>query len=210
MRRLLRGAWVPLAYVGLTLVMTYPAVLHLGSQVLSSGPDAWVFWWNNWWIKKALTTGQQLYTTPYLFFPQGVSLTYHSFSWLNTALWLLLEPLFGTVSAYNLTVLWVFPIAGWGMYYLVHDLTGSEGASFLAGLIYAFVPYRMGQMNHANLMGTQWIPLYTLYLLRAIRDGRLRNVLLATAAVRPIVAELWPESRHRARRRQYASPLTTG
>ena len=176
----LKRLWVPLAYTALTLVMTYPAVWHIGDQVLGSGVDTWIFWWNNWWVKKALVTGENVYFTHHLFFPEGADLTYHSFSWLNTALWLLLEPLVGAVAAYNLSVLWVFPLAGWGMECLVRELTGSKRAAFLAGLVYAFVPYRMGQYNHLTLMGTQWLPLYTLYLLRAIRDRHWRHALLAS------------------------------
>jgi len=176
----LKRLWVPLIYTALTLVMTYPAVLHLRDQVLSGGVDAWIFWWNNWWVKRTLVTGGNIYFTKHFFFPSGVDLTYHSFSWLNTALWLLLEPLLGEIAAYNLTVLWVFPLAGWGMERLVRELTGSKSAAFLAGLVYAFVPYRLGQYNHHTLMGTQWIPFYTLYLLRAVRDGHWRHVLLAS------------------------------
>jgi len=184
---LVGGLWPLLAYAVLTLIMTYPAVLHLGDRVLGSAQDARIFWWNNWWVKRALITGQSPYTTPVLFYPQGVSLTYHSFSWLNTGLWLLLEPLIGAGTAYNLTVLWVFPLAGWGMECLVRELTGSKSAAFLAGLMYAFVPYRLGHYNHPHLMGTQWIPFYTLYLLRALRSplralrsGRQKHVLLAS------------------------------
>jgi hypothetical protein len=159
--------------------MTYPAVLHLRDQVLGGGVDAWIFWWNNWWIKRALTTGGDPYFTKHLFFPHGVDLTYHSFSWLNSALWLLLEPILGNIAAYNMTVLWVFPLAGWGTERLVRELTHSRGAAFLAGLVFAFVPYRLGQYNHHNLMGTQWVPFYTLCLLQAIRGGRWRQLWLA-------------------------------
>jgi len=179
-RKWLEWLWVPLAYTLLTLVMTYPALLHLGDQVLSNGADTWIFWWNNWWVKRALTTGERVYLTKYMFFPHGVDLRYHCFSWLNTALWLALEPLIGAVAAYNLSVLWVFPLAGWGMERLVHELTGSKGAAFVAGLVYAFVPYRLGQYNHPHLMGVQWFPFYTLYLLRALRNGRWQYVLCAS------------------------------
>ena len=62
--RWLRRLWVPLFYTALTLVMTYPAILHLSDQVLSTGldggEDAWIFWWNNWWIKRALMTGETM------------------------------------------------------------------------------------------------------------------------------------------------------
>ena len=171
--------WAPFGYTAISLVMTYPAVFHLHDQVLGGGVDAWIFWWNNWWIKKVLTTGGDATFTKYLFCPHGVDLAYHSFSWLNTALWLLLEPFVGKVAAYNISVLWVFPLAGWGMERLVRDLTNSKEGAFLAGLVYAFVPYRLGQYNHLTLMGTQWLPFYTLYLLRAIRGGRWRHALLA-------------------------------
>ena len=77
--RWLKRAWVPLAYAGITIVMTYPAILHLRDLVLAGGEDAWIFWWNNWWVKRALTTGQSVYMTQDLFFPQGADLTYHSF-----------------------------------------------------------------------------------------------------------------------------------
>jgi hypothetical protein len=179
-RKWLGQLWVPLAYILLTLVMTHPALLHLGDQVLSDEADTWVFWWNNWWVKRALTTGKEVYLTKYMFFPHGADLRYHSFSWLNTALWLVLEPLMGTVAAYNLSVLWVFPLAGWGMERLAHELTGSKGAAFVAGLVYAFVPYHLGQYSHPNLMGVQWFPFYTLYLLRAMRSGRWQHVLSAS------------------------------
>jgi hypothetical protein len=42
------------------------------------------------------------------------------------------------------------------------------------------VPYRLGQINHPHLAGTQWLPFYTLYLLRAMRDGRRQSALMAT------------------------------
>lgn len=175
----MKRLYAPLAYVILTLVMTYPSVFQLGSRVMGNGEDVWIFWWNNWWVKKILTTSGNVYFTPYLFFPQGVDLTYHSFSWPNTALWLILEPLVGDIAAYNLTILWVFPLAGWGMERLVYDLTDCQEAAFLAGLVYAFVPYRIDQYNHPNLMGTHWMPFYTLYLLRAMRSGHWRHIALA-------------------------------
>jgi hypothetical protein len=176
-----RKKWFPLLiYTLLTLGMTYPAIINLSNQVLGNSRDTWIFWWNNWWVKRALTAGGNVYYTKHLFFPQGVELTYHSFSWLNTALWLILEPLTGDIAAYNITVLWVFPLAGWGMECLVREMTGSRNAAFIAGLIYAFIPYRFSQYNHPHLMGTQWIPFYTLFFLRAIREGHWQDTSLAT------------------------------
>jgi len=75
----LRSAWVPLVYVLLTLVMTYPAVLNLSEQVLGRGEDVSIAWWNNWWVRNALSAGENVYFTRHLFSPQGADLTFHSF-----------------------------------------------------------------------------------------------------------------------------------
>jgi hypothetical protein len=178
--RLCAHAGLLAVYTALTLVMSYPLILHLNQRVVGGGEDGWIFWWNNWWVRRALTTGESVYFTEHLFYPNGVDLTYHSFGWLSSGLALLLEPLTGPVAAYNLAALVIFPLAGWAMYLLVRELTGSRSGAFLAGLVYAFVPYRQGHIDHGTLLGTHWLPLFTLYLLRAFRDPSRRNILLAS------------------------------
>ena len=39
-----------LGYVLLTLVMTYPLVVRLKTHLVGFGDDAWVQYWNNWWV----------------------------------------------------------------------------------------------------------------------------------------------------------------
>jgi hypothetical protein len=75
MRRLRRFV-VPLAYVACTVGMTWPAVRRLGERIVAQGTDAWIFWWNDWWVERALATGQDVYRTQLLFYPRGVSLAY--------------------------------------------------------------------------------------------------------------------------------------
>jgi hypothetical protein len=54
-------------------------------------------------------------------------------------------------------------------------------AAFLAGLIYAFGSYRLvyAAMGHYNIWSTAWIPLYALFLIRTIREPRMRNAAFA-------------------------------
>ena len=44
-----------LGYVLLTLLMTYPLAIDLGTHAAGRGNDMWVSHWNNWWVREALS-----------------------------------------------------------------------------------------------------------------------------------------------------------
>ncbi|MEE8391308.1 MAG: hypothetical protein V3S14_11015, partial [Anaerolineae bacterium] len=132
-----------------------------------------------------LTERLDLYHTDYMFYPQGTSLVFHSFSHLNTAISLLLTPLIGYFAAYNLTILLAFVLSGFGMYLLAHHLTGCRPAAFVAGVVFTFHPYHMFESSHPILVTTQFMPLFVLALIRilydtdASRHNRVKQALLA-------------------------------
>jgi len=114
-----------------------------------------------------------------LLYPRGVNLHFLSFSWLNTLVWWPLQAVVGNAAAYNFTVWWSWPLAGFGAYLLAREVTGDRRAAFVAGLIYAFYPYHFAQRNHLNLLSVQWIPFSLLFLMRTVRRGRVRDGILA-------------------------------
>ncbi|MGD2148833.1 MAG: hypothetical protein PVH41_19225, partial [Anaerolineae bacterium] len=168
------------AYAILALVMTWPLVKHLNTQVAGPGDDLLVHYWNGWWAKRVLSQGGDLFHTDLLFYPTGVSLLYHNISWYNIALWLPLQPLVGGVAAFNLVYLSNLVLCAIGMYALARYLTRSTAAAFVAGLVYAFWPYRLFEIDHPNLIATQWLPLYVLQVMRTVRGQRkVRHAILA-------------------------------
>ena len=60
---------------------------------------------------------------------------------------------------------------GVGMFVLVDRLTGSRAAGVLAGIIFAFAPYRFEHYMHMELQWTMWMPLAFWALHRTI-DSR--------------------------------------
>src|SRR5215207_2621057 len=62
------------------------------------------------------------------------------------------------VLAYNLIVLLSYPLCGLAMYGLVWRLTKSAPAAFLAGLAYAFAPYRASHLPHIQMLMSFWMP----------------------------------------------------
>ena len=181
MRRVRTLNWLVLAvFLCLTLVVTYPLPLQLTTHLAGGDYDVWARPWATWWTKTALRQGGSFYHTDMLFYPRGVSLVYHSFSHVNTAIALLLEPLTGPIAAHNVTVLLAYVLGGFGMYLLARRVTGSAGAGFVAGLIFTFSTYHIDQSSHLIVLSTQWIPLWVLFVIRLFRQDRpLRYGLLA-------------------------------
>ena len=59
-------------------------------------------------------------------------------------------------------------------------------AAFLAGLIYAFASNRAiyAALGHYDMVTTQWLPFYALYLLKTLREPKLKNAVLAGLLLR--------------------------
>lgn len=169
---------VLLAYAGVAVGMTWPITGRLSTHLPGHTTDTLVHYWNGWWAQQALSHGQSPFHTEYLFHPQGLSLVYHNFAWLNILGWTLLELLIGGFAAYNIVLLLNLALCGLTAFLLVSDLTGDKRAALLAGLIYQNWPYRLSQLDHPNLISTQWIPLFFLFLIRTVHHKRWQDGLL--------------------------------
>src|SRR5437762_1573082 len=122
----------------LTLVFTYPIMLHFDSEVPFGG-DAWQHIWNLWWVKHALL---DLHTNPYhtdlLFYPQGANLYFHTLTLTAGLLGIPLQLLgLNLLATYNLMALSSFLLAGYGTFLLCHYLTKNVWASFVGGFVFA-------------------------------------------------------------------------
>ena len=89
------------------------------------------------------------------------------------------------ILSYNLLFISSFVLSGFFMYMLVRDITGSRSAAFLAGVIYAFVPFRIAQVAHIQSVSSQWMPLALWGFRRAVVGPAFRPAMLAagTAAL---------------------------
>ena len=77
--------WINLAvlliYFAVAVGMTWPLVEEISERLPGASDDTLVHYWNGWWAKRALTTGQSPFYTRYLYYPTGISLVYHNFAW---------------------------------------------------------------------------------------------------------------------------------
>ena len=163
-KKKLRGyLLILLAFAGLTILMTWPVAARLFTYLAGGRDDLWVHQWTFWWIRQALREGLNPFFTPYLYFPEGVSLTSHNIAWFNIALWLPLQAVFGRITAYNLVFLIVITLNGFCMFLFAYTVTKSRLGAFVAGLVFGFWPYTLSHYDHANMMVVFWVPLALLF-----------------------------------------------
>ena len=166
-----RSSLIALGLYGVaTLAATWPLVVKLSSHLAGDHIDVWINPWANWWIRKVLSEGLELYHTEYLFWPRGATLHFHSFSHFNSLLALLLEPMTGAVAAQNITTLINYLLTALGMYLLVKHLTRDRLAAFISGYVFSFSPWNLWQSCHPVISTVQWIPLFILCLIRTVEE----------------------------------------
>jgi hypothetical protein len=177
----------------LAILATYPLILNFADGIPRGG-DSWVNYWNLWWVKTALLDrGVNPFFTPDLHFPFGASLYFHTLNFLPAVIALPVTVMFGIPAAYNFLVLLSFVLSGYGAYRLalyvlvrlehaaVHDIGRLRLAAFVAGAAFAFSSYRYVHLfGHLDLLSTQWLPLYVLFLLKAMEEGGWKNVVAAS------------------------------
>jgi hypothetical protein len=198
---------VVVLYTTLAVALTWPLVQHLATHVPGSYTwafDEYTFLWNSWWLRHSLfDLGQNPLQSSYIFYPLGISLVLYTYNLFNALISLPFQPFLSLPTISNLTFLFATILSGYGTFllveYLLHNtehpisepqypararywgLDIGYGAAFLAGAIYAFGSYRMvyAAIGHYDLWSTEWIPFYALFLIKTIREPRLRNAIVA-------------------------------
>lgn len=140
--------------------MTWPLAAGVTRDVPGDFGDplfaAWVLAWDathlgrGWWSAN-------------IFAPHPLALAY-SEHFLPQALQVL--PIYALtkdpILCYNLLFLSTFVLSGLGMFLLGRELTGSAAAGFVAGLAFAFAPYRIANVPHLQVLSSAWMP-FVLY-----------------------------------------------
>lgn len=184
-------AKVTLAYALATIVMTWPLTRDLGTWIAWDMGDpvfnAWVLMWTGGQLLAALSgdfNALHEYWNGNIFHPSPLTIAYseHLTPQMLQAL-----PIWAAtgniVLAYNLLFLSTFVLSGLGMYLFVRDLTGRPAAAFVAGLAFAFAPYRISQYSHLQVLSCQWMPFALLGLRRFLVTGRTRPLVGGAAAL---------------------------
>lgn len=167
---LLAGA----AIVVLTLFVTWPQCLYLGTRV-AVHDDAYFSMWRLAWIAHALATDPRHLFDANIFHPARGTLALSDATLLEGVLG---APLFWTgispIVVYNLLLLGGIAASGLAMFVLARHVIGAMAPALVAAAIFTMTPYRIEHFMHLELQWTMWIPLTFWALHRAVDEGTWR------------------------------------
>jgi hypothetical protein len=183
-------------YLVATLAITWPLVRVMHHQIASDQGDplfgCWIMLWNGGNLLSFLSgdfSALSRYWNANIFYPEPLTLAYaeHLTAEMLQAL-PVLAATDNVILAYNLVFIATFVLSGLGMFLLVRDITGRPLAAFVAGLAFAFTPYRIDQLPHIQILSAQWMP-FALYGFRRYLESGRRRALAGGAAA--LIANNW-------------------
>lgn len=158
-RTVTREISVFLSFLTLTVLMTWPWALHLHDAVSDRGDPYSIAYWLWWDYHQTFHDPLNLFQAT-AFYPYKYTM---AFTENNYGVSLLFFPLFALgfrpLTVLSIATLIAFVFSGYGMFRLVRTLTDSLGAAWIAGIVFAFVPYHFQRLPHLHLIFTGWIPL---------------------------------------------------
>jgi hypothetical protein len=170
---------VTLLFAALVAFMTWPQAAYLTTRA-HAHYDTYFNLWRVAWIAHALATSPSHVLDGNIFYPEPRTLTYSDA--------MLVEGVIGAgplalgvspVLVNNLLMLGAIVSSAAGMFVLARHLTGSAGAGLVAGVVFAFVPYRFEHLMHMELQWTMWIP-WAFWALHRTFETRSWNYGVAT------------------------------
>ena len=170
------------AYVLLTAALTWPLVLHPGSLVPNDLGDPLLNTWILAWDARVMPLTDRWWNAPQ-FYPAAGTM---AFSEHLLGLTIFTTPVIlvtgNPLLAYNIAFLLSFVLSGLFAYFLAFTISRRHDCAFLAGLAFAFAPYRMAQLAHVQVLSSYWMPLALAGLHRYFDDHRTRWLVLFAAA----------------------------
>ena len=191
--RAARDAAVFLGFCLLTAVMTWPWASNMEDAVADTG-DSYMIAWALWWDY------HQTFTDPLNLFHANVFYPYRytlAFSENDYGIALLLFPLFAAgarpLTAHSVATFLGFAFCGYGAFRLARTLTGSSGAAWVAGFVYAFIPFRFESLAHLHYLFAGWMPLLleALVLFARVRSWRRAAWLGAAFVMNALTCVTW-------------------
>lgn len=158
-RPFLRELSILFAFCLLTSAMTWPYVTRLRDSVIDKGDPylhAWVMWWDyhqTFHDPLHLFNGNIFYPLPYtLAFTEneyGIALLFFPLYALG----------FPPLTVISVATFLAFAFSGYGAFRLARTLSGSNSAAWIAGVVFAFIPYRFNVMSQITYVFAGWVPL---------------------------------------------------
>ena len=181
--RSLRNGAILFGFIALSVAMTWPLCAHLATHVVKAK------WYYDSMVNLHVLGSRIDYA---LGRSPGLRSVYDNYFCAPTpysiannenhfGLSLLFAPLLlvtgEPLAAYNLLLILCMSLSAFCTFLLIRELTKSALAGVLSGIAFAYCPYVLFELGRIQLVATQWIPLFALFLHRSVAKGRTRDLI---------------------------------
>jgi hypothetical protein len=161
----------------LALAMHWPLPLHLGRDVAQDLGDPLVQAWQVAWDGHALTTQPLQLFQANMFWPLPDSLAFSDALVGYAPAGLIGNGVHAAVARYDLLFLFAYALCFAGAYLLARELGVKRAGAAVAGVAFAYAPWRMEQEGHLHIISSGAIALALFLLLRGYRRERTRTIV---------------------------------
>jgi hypothetical protein len=162
----------------LALGMTWPLVLHLGSNITQDLGDPLFESWQVAWMGHALLHHPLNLFQANRFWPQHDSLAFTDVMLGYAPAGVVAEQgPHAALVVHNLLFIFAYALAFLGAHLLAVELGAGRFGGIVAGAAFAYAPWRLSQNGHLQVISSGAIPLSLFLLLRGYRRGSGRTVL---------------------------------
>jgi hypothetical protein len=180
--RFVRELLVIVAFCLFTSLLTWPYVTRMRDVVVDTG-DPYLMTWILWWDYHQTFTDPLHLFHANVFYPLKYTLAFSEHSY---GIALLFFPLFALglkpLTVHAVALFLAFALTGYGAFRLGRTLTGSSSVGWVAGIVFAFVPYRFNLMSQVGYVFSPWMPLlFEALVLFARERSRKRAAWLGCA-----------------------------
>ncbi|MBM3462316.1 MAG: discoidin domain-containing protein [Armatimonadetes bacterium] len=166
-------------FLAAALVWSWPLPLHWRESLAGTLGDPLLLAWTLSWDLHAIRHGLPLFDAN-IFAPSPLALAFSDHLLGELPVFAAARLLgAGTISAYNTTFIAMVALNGYAAWLLARTLGCSSGASYLAGMGYAFAPWRLAHVDHLAFQATAG---YALALAAWVAAGQARGWYAAMAA----------------------------
>jgi len=166
-------------YLALTLWVFRHTVTRIAESV-PNGADMFLTLWNVFSVHHSLARLESPYMTDLVWWPESTSLIYHSYGFSAILPWAWLvgvsDSIAGVILAHNAIVLSSFVLTSLAVYLLAYQETKSKPAALVAGVLFGFSAYRLHMCGWSHLLSFQYVVMFVLLLLRALRGSSLAAI----------------------------------
>ncbi|MGI9254957.1 MAG: hypothetical protein ACR2J8_14535, partial [Thermomicrobiales bacterium] len=177
------GRWlepmiVILSYTFAAVGLTWPLAANMATST-PPGFDPLLQIWLSKWVQHGLSTNPLRLFDANIFHPFQTTLAYTDANIPGALIaWPIDLLTHNPILTSNILTIGTFVLAGTGVYGIVLRLSSNRPAAWLAGVAYAFVPWRMVHLWHLNWLESAWMPWSLLALLLVLERPTIRRGIL--------------------------------